>query len=160
MLEVGVPWSREVFSLRAFDFTCVMSDNRGNDYDHATSFLGDCGSFQKTICVLLSMAGISVGWMGMMSIFTSHTPEFRCKASGNSSSWGLPDSCSRYKANATQGPGDSNGTEPCLDGWDFSNDTQIYTIATEVRKCDRHIRNPLKWKQTNKQTKNFPPWLL
>ncbi|XP_056913209.1 organic cation/carnitine transporter 2-like [Takifugu flavidus] len=111
-----------------------MSDNRGHDYDHVTSFLGDCGCFQKTICVLLSMSAIPVGYMGVDSVFTSHTPEFRCKASGNStdsSSWGLPDSCSRYKTNATQGPGVSNDTEPCLDGWDFSNDTQIYTIATE-----------------------------
>lgn len=160
VLDVGVPWSRVAFSLRAFDFICVMSDNRGHDYDHVTSFLGDCGCFQKTICVLLSMSAIPVGYMGVDSVFTSHTPEFRCKASGNStdsSSWGLPDSCSWYKTNATQGPGVSNDTEPCLDGWDFSNDTQIYTIATEVRKCDCHIWNPLKLKQ--KKT-SFFPWLL
>lgn len=161
MLRVGVPWSREVFSLRAFDFICVMSDNRGNYDDHVTSFLGDCGCFQKTICVLLSLSAIPIGYMGMISVFTSHTPEFRCKASGNStnsSSWGLPDRCSRYKANST-GPGVSNDTEPCLDGWDFSNDTQISTIATEVWKCDHHIWNPLKTKET-KENNFSPPWLL
>lgn len=131
-----------------------MSDNRGHDYDQVTSFLGDCGCFQKTICLLLSLSAIPIGYMGLISIFTSHTPEFRCKASVDSTdSGGSPDSCSRYKAVARHGPGVSNDTEPCLDGWDFSNDTQIYTIATEVRKCE-----PLKWEQNKKIT--FFPCLL
>lgn len=110
-----------------------MSGKRETDFEYVTSFLGDWGCFQITVMVLLSLGTLPSGYMVMMAVFTSHTPEFRCKASANSSSSGW--SCSRYQVNRnwTQGPGPTNDTEPCLDGWDFSNGTPASTIVTEVR---------------------------
>lgn len=117
-----------------------MSDKHENDFDYVTSFLGDWGCFQITTAVLLSLSAIPSGYMGMIAVFTSHTPDFRCKSTvdstnRSSSSQSGAGRCSRYQANGnwTQGPGLSNDTEPCLDGWDFSNETHATTIVTEVR---------------------------
>lgn len=127
-----------------------MSDKHENDFDYVPSFLGDWGCFQITTVVLLSLSAIPSGYMGMIAVFTSHTPEFRCKStvdstnrSGSGSQSGAG-SCSRYQVNGnwTQGPGLSNDTEPCLDGWDFSNETHASTIVTEVSRGE--VRNPQK----------------
>lgn len=74
-----------------------MPDKRENDFDYVTSFLGDWGCFQ-IIMVLLSLRAMPSGYMGVITVFTSHTPEFRCKASvdsTNRSSRSGAENCSR-----------------------------------------------------------------
>lgn len=104
------------------------------DFDRVTSFLGDWGPFQRTVVLLLSLSTIPSGYLGMISVFISRTLDFRCKASVDPSNRSSAGTCSRYQVdgNWTQGPGLSNDTEPCLDGWDFGNDTHGSTIVTEV----------------------------
>uniref|UniRef100_H3DCZ1 Major facilitator superfamily (MFS) profile domain-containing protein n=1 Tax=Tetraodon nigroviridis TaxID=99883 RepID=H3DCZ1_TETNG len=103
------------------------------DFDRVTSFLGDWGPFQRTVVLLLSLSTIPSGYLGMISVFISRTLDFRCKASVDPSNRSSAGTCSRYQVdgNWTQGPGLSNDTEPCLDGWDFGNDTHGSTIVTE-----------------------------
>ncbi|XP_070774910.1 organic cation/carnitine transporter 2-like [Enoplosus armatus] len=114
------------------------------DFDEITSFLGDYGLFQILISVLLSLSAIPCGYMGVIVVFVSDTPEHRCKLSINStrsgadvgalflehSSWIGPDSCSRYKLNGNW-TGLSNDTEECLDGWVFSTERYTATIVSE-----------------------------
>lgn len=105
------------------------------DFDHLTSFLGDYGFFQVLIIVLLSLSAIPCGYIGTIVVFISDTPDYHCKMSINSTdnnSWIGPDRCSRYKVNRNWTERLSNETEPCLDGWDFSNETYTNTIVTEV----------------------------
>ncbi|XP_073347791.1 organic cation/carnitine transporter 2-like [Pagrus major] len=109
-----------------------MSDAKMKDFDELTSFLGDYGLFQVLIIVLLSLAAIPSGYMGVMVVFVSDTPEHRCKESTDSS-WIGPDSCSRYKLNGswTETAGLSNDTEQCVDGWVFSTEIYSSTIVSE-----------------------------
>uniref|UniRef100_A0A3Q3WAM5 Major facilitator superfamily (MFS) profile domain-containing protein n=1 Tax=Mola mola TaxID=94237 RepID=A0A3Q3WAM5_MOLML len=116
------------------------------DFDNSTSFLGDYGFFQISMMVLLSLSIVPSGNMDMISVFMSDTPEYHCKASLNStlnSSRIGPDSCSRNKVtvNWTETAGQSNDTEPCLDGWVFS--TEMYT-ATIVSEWDLVCDNAWK----------------
>lgn len=107
------------------------------DFEYLTSFLGDYGLFQIRLIVLLSLSTVPCGYMGMIVVFISDTPEYHCKAPVNSTrndSWIGPDSCSRYKldGNRTETAGVSNDTEPCVDGWVFSTETYTDTIVSEV----------------------------
>lgn len=112
------------------------------DFENATSFLGNYGLFQVTIILLLSFSAAPVGFTSMTAVFVSGTPEFRCKVSMDSAdngSWfGGGDwdgRCSRgvEHGNWTEGAGLSNGTEPCVDGWEFSQETYTSTIVSEVQ---------------------------
>lgn len=113
-----------------------MSETPKN-FEYVTSFLGEYGFFQILMMVLLSLSAIPCGYMGMIVVFISDTPEYHCKASINSTlngSWMGPDSCSRYKldGNWTETAGLSNDTEPCVDGWVFSTETYTSTVVSEV----------------------------
>ncbi|XP_070700575.1 organic cation/carnitine transporter 2-like [Pempheris klunzingeri] len=114
------------------------------DYDEITSFLGDYGLFQILIIVLLSLSAVPCGYMGLVLVFVSDTPEHHCKVSINStsssssadveqSSWIGPDSCSRYRlsGNRTDAVGLSDDTEPCVDGWVFSTERYSPTVVSE-----------------------------
>lgn len=108
------------------------SNESNEDFDNSTSFLGDYGFFQISMMVLLSLSIVPSGNMDMISVFMYH-----CKASLNStlnSSRIGPDSCSRNKVtvNWTETAGQSNDTEPCLDGWVFSTEMYTATIVSEV----------------------------
>ncbi|KAM9845074.1 solute carrier family 22 member 4-like [Aulostomus maculatus] len=114
------------------------------DFDEVISFLGDYGRFQILIIFLLSLSAIPCGYMGLIVVFVSDTPEHHCRLKGNSnrnstdvqgfqeqSGWIGPDSCSRYTLdmNRTQTAEMSNDTEQCLDGWVFS--SERHTIVSE-----------------------------
>ncbi|XP_060941333.1 organic cation/carnitine transporter 2-like [Limanda limanda] len=113
-----------------------------NDFDEATSFLGNYGPFQILIIVLLGLSAIPCGYMGVIVVFVSDTPEHHCKEWSNStieppfhehSSWIGPDSCSRFKVHANwTGPVElGNATEECVDGWVYSTEGYTATIVSE-----------------------------
>uniref|UniRef100_A0A671WWK3 Major facilitator superfamily (MFS) profile domain-containing protein n=1 Tax=Sparus aurata TaxID=8175 RepID=A0A671WWK3_SPAAU len=117
-------------------------DPKVKDFDELTSFLGDYGLFQIVIIVLLSLAAIPTGYMAVIVVFVSDTPEYHCKESISSTrngtdveqrSWIGPDSCSRYKLNGswTETAGLSNDTEQCVDGWVFSTEIYSSTVVSE-----------------------------
>ncbi|XP_072486097.1 organic cation/carnitine transporter 2-like [Notamacropus eugenii] len=129
------------------------------DYDEVTAFLGEWGPFQRLIFFLLSASIIPNGFNGISIVFLAAVPEHHCRvpASANlSSEWRnytiprqmqdgreVPRTCQRYRLAAltnfsAQGlvPGrDVNLSqvelEPCLDGWEYSQDTYLTTIITE-----------------------------
>ncbi|KAL3055017.1 hypothetical protein OYC64_017853 [Pagothenia borchgrevinki] len=90
-----------------------MSSRKTKDFDEMTAFLGDYGSFQILMIVLLSLSTIMCGYTGMIVVFVSDTPEHHCKVSinytrnatdvevsfRNQSIWIGSDSCSRYTLN-------------------------------------------------------------
>ena len=125
-----------------------MPNPEMSDYDETTSFLGNYGCFQILIIALLGLSGVPCGYMGVIVVFVSDTPEHHCKVWSNStvdgahveppfherSSWIGPDSCSRYKARANwTGPVElGNATEECVDGWVYSTEIYTATIVSEV----------------------------
>ncbi|KAM9069865.1 solute carrier family 22 member 4 isoform X1 [Sarcophilus harrisii] len=142
------------------------------DYDEVTAFLGEWGPFQRLIFFLLSASIIPNGFNSMSIVFLAGVPEHRCRvpASANlSSAWRnqsvprhlqdgreVPSKCRRYQLAAltnfsAQGlvPGrDVNLSqvelEPCLDGWEYSQDTYLSTIVTEWNiVCDENWKPPL-----------------
>uniref|UniRef100_A0A669C8H8 Major facilitator superfamily (MFS) profile domain-containing protein n=1 Tax=Oreochromis niloticus TaxID=8128 RepID=A0A669C8H8_ORENI len=80
------------------------------DFDEITSFLGDYGLFQILIMVLLSVSTMPAGYMGVIVVFVSDTPEHYCRSSNTAG---------------------FNDTEQCLDGWVFSTDKYSATIVSE-----------------------------
>ncbi|XP_027705103.1 solute carrier family 22 member 4-like isoform X3 [Vombatus ursinus] len=130
------------------------------DYDEVTAFLGEWGPFQRLIFFLLSASIIPNGFNSMSIVFLAGIPEHHCRVptSANlSSEWRnytiprqmqddreVPRKCQRYQLAAltnfsAQGlvPGrDVNLSqvelEPCLDGWEYSQDTYLSTIITET----------------------------
>uniref|UniRef100_A0A3Q0SEB2 Major facilitator superfamily (MFS) profile domain-containing protein n=1 Tax=Amphilophus citrinellus TaxID=61819 RepID=A0A3Q0SEB2_AMPCI len=89
-----------------------MSTGKVRDFDEITSFLGDYGLFQILIIVLLSFSAMPAGYMGVIVVFVSDTPEHYCRK------------------NWTTAAG-FNDTEQCLDGWVFSTDRYTATIVSE-----------------------------
>ncbi|XP_042192874.1 solute carrier family 22 member 5 isoform X2 [Callorhinchus milii] len=132
------------------------------DYDEVTSFLGEWGSFQKTVFFLLSASVILSGHMCLSMVFLADTPQHHCR---------LPDSlnrttgeanlssllpveevdgemiysrCRRYKTPATDAlNATTRETEPCVDGWEYSTERYISTIVSEWDLvCENNWKGP------------------
>ncbi|XP_044520602.1 solute carrier family 22 member 5-like [Gracilinanus agilis] len=129
------------------------------DYDEVTAFLGEWGPFQRLIFFLLSSSIIPNGFNGISVVFLAGVPEHQCQVpawANLSSEWRnhsiplqlqngreVPRKCRRYRLAALANfsamglvPGrDVNLSqvelEPCLDGWEYSQDTYLSTIVTE-----------------------------
>lgn len=139
------------------------------DYDEITAFLGKWGPAQKLIFLLLTVSVIPNGFAGLNIIFVGDTPEHRCSIPGNlnlSQAWmnrTIPlvpgtqvqySQCSRYRLDVIRSlsevfpdPDLLNVSgieeEPCLDGWDYSQDQYTSTIISEWDLvCDDTWKEP------------------
>ncbi|XP_034558518.1 solute carrier family 22 member 4-like isoform X2 [Notolabrus celidotus] len=126
------------------------------DFDESTAFLGDYGFFHVLMIVLLSLSAMPCGYMRVIVVFVSDTPEYHCKLSINStrngtdveraSSWSEPNSCSRDKVNG-------NGTETwdlvCENAWKVPFSTSLYFVGVLIGSfisghlSDRFGRKPV-----------------
>ncbi|XP_032885144.1 solute carrier family 22 member 5-like [Amblyraja radiata] len=140
------------------------------DYDEITAFLGEWGPAQKLIFLLLTVSVIPNGLVPVSIIFVGDTPEHRCSIPGNlnlSQAWmnrTIPlvpgtqvqySQCSRYRLDVIRNlsevfpdPDLLNVSgieeEPCLDGWDYSQDQYTSTIVSEWDLvCDATWKEPL-----------------
>ncbi|XP_055499255.1 solute carrier family 22 member 4-like isoform X2 [Leucoraja erinacea] len=139
------------------------------DYDEITAFLGKWGPAQKLIFLLLTVSVIPNGFSPFSIIFVGDTPEHRCSIPGNlnlSQAWmnrTIPlvpgtqvqySQCSRYRLDVIRSlsevfpdPDLLNVSgieeEPCLDGWDYSQDQYTSTIISEWDLvCDDTWKEP------------------
>ncbi|XP_078267184.1 organic cation/carnitine transporter 2-like [Rhinoraja longicauda] len=139
------------------------------DYDEITAFLGEWGPAQKHIFLLLGVSVIPNGFGPVSIIFIGDIPAHRCLIPGNlnlSQAWmnrtiplvpGTQDQyrqCSRYRLDVFRNlsevfpdPDLLNVSgieeEPCLDGWEDSQDQYTSTIVSEWDLvCDNTWKEP------------------
>lgn len=139
------------------------------DYDEITAFLGEWGPAQKLIFLLLTVSVIPNGFSPFSIIFVGDTPEHRCSIPGNlnlSQAWmnrTIPQvpgtqvqysQCSRYRLDVIRSLSEvfpdpdllnvsGIDEEPCLDGWDYSQDQYTSTIISEWDLvCDDTWKEP------------------
>ncbi|XP_067885469.1 solute carrier family 22 member 4-like isoform X3 [Heterodontus francisci] len=136
------------------------------DYDEATSFLGQWGCYQRTIFFLLSIGLIPNGYVGLCMVFLADTPQHHCRLSNSSNmtieetsftnlSLLLPmetvegeqvySKCTRFKTQVQDGFNDTiRETEHCVDGWVYSKDRYISTIVSEWDLvCENGWKGPM-----------------
>ncbi|XP_032885146.1 solute carrier family 22 member 4-like isoform X2 [Amblyraja radiata] len=139
------------------------------DYDEITAFLGEWGPAQKLIFLLLTVSIIPNGFSPFSIIFVGDIPEHRCSIPGNlnlSQAWmnrTIPlvpgtqvqySQCSRYRLDVIRNLSEvfpdpdllnvsGIEVEPCLDGWDYSQDQYTSTIISEWDLvCDDTWKEP------------------
>ncbi|XP_042286978.1 solute carrier family 22 member 5-like isoform X1 [Thunnus maccoyii] len=131
------------------------------DYEAATAFLGEWGSFQQQVFFLLCLSTVPNGFTGLSIVFLADTPPHWCVVPAHvnlTAAWRnnsipleednhsgalLPSKCHRYKLVDIQSfsergllPGvDVNLSnvpkEGCLDGWEYDRSVYISTIVSE-----------------------------
>uniref|UniRef100_A0A3P8VVG4 Solute carrier family 22 member 21 n=1 Tax=Cynoglossus semilaevis TaxID=244447 RepID=A0A3P8VVG4_CYNSE len=107
------------------------------DYESATSFLDEWGTFQQQVFFLLCVFIVPNGFISITIVFVADTPAHRCLIPAH--------------INLTRGlmPGiDVNlsdvSRESCLDGWEYDRSVYTATITTEFDLvCDNSWKNPL-----------------
>ncbi|XP_078413527.1 organic cation/carnitine transporter 2-like [Cetorhinus maximus] len=134
-------------------------------YEEATAFLGEWGPYQRTIFFCLSIIIIPNGYTIMAMVFLAAIPEHHCRLPNSSNvttgeisfanqslllpleqvnGEQVPSKCTRYRIQMEDGLNDTTrGLEPCVDGWVYSPDIHISTIATEWDLvCDNNWKGP------------------
>ncbi|XP_077361297.1 LOW QUALITY PROTEIN: organic cation/carnitine transporter 2-like [Festucalex cinctus] len=140
-----------------------------NDYEADTEFLGDWGSFQRRITLLLCITMIPNGYSSLVVVFVADTPAHRClvpvRGLNLTEEWrnasiplgedGRPAECSRYRLDSLRAyseagllPSDVNLTavprEGCLDGWEYDRSVYTSTIVSEWDLvCGQQWKSPL-----------------
>ncbi|CAB1427123.1 unnamed protein product [Pleuronectes platessa] len=131
-----------------------------SDFEETTSFLGDYGSFQILIIVLLGSSGIPCGYMGVIVVFLFRIhPSTTVKSGDNSTIDGaqveppfhervagsdLTAAQGTKCAPTGRGPVElGNATEECVDGWVYSTERYTATIVSEWELvCDNAWKVP------------------
>lgn len=121
------------------------------DYDETTAFLGVWGPFQQIVFFVLCFSTIPNGFSAFSVVFLAAAPSHHCHIPevNLTEAWRatiIPSGsmCSRYRLDVVKNysdqgllPGlDVNVTdieqEPCVNGWNYSEDIYKSTIVTEV----------------------------
>uniref|UniRef100_A0A8C9WJ33 Solute carrier family 22 member 5-like n=1 Tax=Scleropages formosus TaxID=113540 RepID=A0A8C9WJ33_SCLFO len=116
------------------------------NFEEITLFLGEWGSFQRSIFFWLSVTFVPHGYMSLAMVFLSATPQHHCTLpphADGSVHAAVPyelvhgkrvlSRCTRYQTanRSTESFWNWNETEGCLDGWTFSTDRYTSTAVTE-----------------------------
>ncbi|XP_061071567.1 organic cation/carnitine transporter 2-like isoform X1 [Conger conger] len=132
---------------------------QASDYDDVTTFLGEWGSFQKRIMLLLCISAIPNGLSLFSIVFLADTPAHHCAIPSNaniSAEWinySIPleedkgvmryNKCTRYKLDVIQRLSDNRSVpgidvnvteieqESCKDGWEYDKSIYVSTIVSE-----------------------------
>uniref|UniRef100_A0A3P8VVL8 Solute carrier family 22 member 21 n=1 Tax=Cynoglossus semilaevis TaxID=244447 RepID=A0A3P8VVL8_CYNSE len=129
------------------------------DYESATSFLDEWGTFQQQVFFLLCVFIVPNGFISITIVFVADTPAHRCLIPAHinltaawrnssipleedgSSGTMVPSQCFRYKIDELLR---FSERESCLDGWEYDRSVYTATITTEFDLvCDNSWKNPL-----------------
>ncbi|XP_018591250.1 solute carrier family 22 member 5-like isoform X1 [Scleropages formosus] len=121
-------------------------EKKMRNFEEITLFLGEWGSFQRSIFFWLSVTFVPHGYMSLAMVFLSATPQHHCTLpphADGSVHAAVPyelvhgkrvlSRCTRYQTanRSTESFWNWNETEGCLDGWTFSTDRYTSTAVTE-----------------------------
>ncbi|XP_063078683.1 organic cation/carnitine transporter 2-like [Engraulis encrasicolus] len=130
------------------------------DYEEIFSFLGEWGTFQWLIFIVLSLNVIPSGYLPLSMVFLGDIPPHHCRVPYLNSSYGglgynlsipteelngeiILSHCRRYTEERDSYSAYSNDTEGCVDGWVFSKERYVSTIVTEWNLvCDDAWKAP------------------
>ncbi|XP_063078870.1 solute carrier family 22 member 4-like isoform X2 [Engraulis encrasicolus] len=130
------------------------------DYEEAIKFLGEWGTFQWLIIIVLSLSIIPNGYLPLSMVFLGDIPPHHCRVPFLNSSYGglgynqsipteelkgeiILSRCRRYTEKEDSYSAYIDDTEGCVDGWVFSKERYVSTIVTEWNLvCDDAWKTP------------------